>query len=66
METIGITGISSSFLIKDPASSLARPWTQEEIALLKTLVSQNTPKFIIAKELERSVHAINHKAAEIQ
>jgi hypothetical protein len=40
METKSITGISSSVMMaKNPASSSAKPWTQEEIERLKAFMS---------------------------
>jgi hypothetical protein len=67
VETKSIMGMRSSFMMgENPAPSSAKPWTQEEIARLKTLMSENTPKNIIARSLGRSIVAVNHKSAELK
>ena len=42
-----------------------KPWTQEDIALLRRLVAQNTPTRLIALKLGRTEDAVRSKASEL-
>jgi hypothetical protein len=42
-----------------------RPWTKEELRMLKTLAREKTKTTVIARKLKRSVVATQHKASAL-
>ena len=43
----------------------SRPWTKEELRMLKTLAGLQTKTTVIARKLKRSVVATQHKASAL-
>jgi len=43
----------------------SRPWTKEEVRVLKTLAREQTKTTVIARKLKRSVIATQHKASAL-
>jgi hypothetical protein len=43
----------------------SRPWTKEELRMLKTLAREQTKTTVIARKLKRSVVATQHKASAL-
>jgi hypothetical protein len=41
----------------------SRPWTKEEVRMLRTLAREKTKTTVIAGKLKRSVDATRHKAS---
>jgi SH3-like domain-containing protein len=42
-----------------------RPWTKEEVRMLKMLAREQTKTTVIARKLKRSVVATQHKASAL-
>jgi hypothetical protein len=42
-----------------------RPWTKEDVRILKTLAREQTKTTVIARKLKRSVVATQHKASSL-
>ena len=40
-----------------------RPWTKEEVRMMKSLAREKTKTMVIARKLKRSVGAVQHKAS---
>jgi hypothetical protein len=43
----------------------SRPWTKEEVRMLKTLAGQQTKTTVIARKLKRSVAAVYLRASKL-
>jgi hypothetical protein len=43
----------------------SRPWTKEEVRMLKTFAREQTKTTVIARKLKRSVYATQHKASAL-
>jgi hypothetical protein len=43
----------------------SRPWTKEELRMLKTLAREKTKTTVIARELKRSVAAVYLRASKL-
>jgi hypothetical protein len=46
-------------------SGPGRPWTKEEVRMMKSLAREKTMTTVIARKLKRSVGAVQHKASAL-
>jgi hypothetical protein len=60
---VGDIGAGRTKMSKKIARS--RPWTKEEVRVLKTLAREQTKTTVIARKLERSVAAVYLRASKL-